>query len=95
MRLLYNRVAVHEIKVEGENVTPSGIALVEGSKPKENKGTVVAIGDGSFTANGNKLPMTVKVGDTVLFERTQAVESVMEGEKVLIMGEASIIAILD
>lgn len=92
MRLLYNRVAVEEIQLE--NKSESLIALPESAKTKENVGVVLAVGEGTRTQTGDLIPMTVKVGDSVLFEKTNAVSTTIQGKKVLIMGEASIIAIL-
>lgn len=92
MRLLYNRVAVEEIQLE--NKSESLIALPESAKTKENIGVVVAVGEGTRTQTGDLIPLTVKVGDSVLFEKQNAVSTTIQGKKVLIMGEASIIAIL-
>lgn len=91
-RLLYNRVAVEEIQLEEKS--ESLIALPESAKTKENVGVVVAVGEGTRTQTGDLIPMQVKIGDRVLFERANAVSTTIQGKKVLIMGEASIIAIL-
>lgn len=92
MRLLYNRVAIEEIQLE--NKSESLIALPESVKTRENVGKVVAVGEGTRTQTGDLIPMQVKIGDRVLFERVNAVSTSIQGKKVLIMGEASIIAIL-
>ena len=92
MRLLYNRVAVEEIQLE--QTSESLIALPESAKTKENVGVVVAVGEGTRTQTGDLIPLTVKIGDSVLFEKQNAVSTTIQGKKVLIMGEASIIAIL-
>lgn len=92
MRLLYNRVAVEEI--QSEEKSESLIALPESAKTKKNVGVVVAVGEGTRTQTGDLIPMQVKIGDRVLFERANAVSTTIQGKKVLIMGEASIIAIL-
>jgi len=92
MRLLYNRVAVEEIQLE--NKSESLIALPESAKTKENVGVVVAVGEGTRTQTGDLIPLTVKIGDSVLFEKQNVVSTTIQGKKVLIMGEASIIAIL-
>lgn len=91
-RLLYNRVAVEEIQLEQKSEPL--IALPESAKTKENVGVVVAVGEGTRTQTGDLIPLTVKVGDSVLFEKQNAVSATIQGKKVLIMGEASIIAIL-
>lgn len=93
MRLLYNRVAVEEIQLEQKS--ESLIALPESAKTKENVGVVVAIGEGNRTQTGELIPLTVRVGDQVLFERNNnMVSTTLQGKKVWMMAEANIIAIL-
>ena len=93
MRLLYNRVAVEEIQAEEKS--ESLIALPDSARPKENVGVVVAIGEGIRTQTGELIPLTVKVGDKVLFEKNNnMVSTTLEGKKVWMMAEANIIAIL-
>ncbi len=91
MRLMYDRVAVEVEETKTE--TKSGLALPDSAQPKENIGKVVAVGDGLWQ-NGVRCQMTVQVGDKVLFSKAQTFESELNGTKVLIMGEGSIIAIL-
>jgi chaperonin GroES len=63
---LYDRVVV--IPEEKETVTASGIVIPDtASKEKPQLGTVIAVGPGGFDEKGNRKPMTVKVGDKVLF----------------------------
>ncbi|HEY1194234.1 co-chaperone GroES [Flavobacterium sp. 17A] len=73
-----------------ETKTASGIFIPDTAKEKPQKGTVVAVGNGSKDHT-----MTVKVGDTVLygqFARTEVIKS--EGVDYLIMREDDILAII-
>lgn len=55
---------------EGEKKLSSGIIIPETvDKEKLLSGTVVAVGPGKYTDAGGRLPMEVKVGDTVLFKK--------------------------
>ena len=71
-----------------EQKTASGIFIPDTAKEKPLKGTVIAIGDGKKDE-----PMTVKVGDTVLFGQYSGTEIKMDGQTFLIMKEADIYGI--
>jgi len=75
--------------VPAETTTASGLILPDSAKEKQQKGTVVAIGNGTKDE-----PMTVKVGDTVLYGKFAGTELLLEGSEYLIMREADILAIV-
>lgn len=72
-----------------ETTTSSGIIIPDTAKEKPQRGTVVAVGTGT-TEN----PITVKVGDTVLYGKYAGTELNHEGVDYLIMKEADILAIV-
>jgi chaperonin GroES len=72
-----------------ETKTASGIIIPDSAKEKPQKGKVVAIGNGTKDA-----PLTVKVGDTVLYGKYAGTELKLEGNDYLIMKESDIFAIL-
>ena len=72
-----------------ETTTSSGIIIPDTAKEKPQRGTVVAVGPGT-TEN----PVTVKVGDTVLYGKYAGTELNHEGADYLIMKEADILAIV-
>ena len=72
-----------------ETTTSSGIIIPDTAKEKPQRGTVVAVGPGT-TEN----PVTVKVGDTVLYGKYAGTELNHEGVDYLIMKEADILAIV-
>lgn len=75
--------------VAAETTTASGIIIPDSAKEKPQKGTVVAVGKGT-----KEEPMTVKVGDLVLYGKYAGTELTVEGNDYLIMRESDIFAIL-
>lgn len=72
-----------------ETTTASGIIIPDNAKEKPQKGTVVAVGTGKKDE-----PLTVKVGDTVLYGKYSGTELKLEGNDYLIMRESDIMAII-
>ena len=72
-----------------ETKTASGLIIPDNAKEKPQKGTVVAIGTGSKDE-----PLTVKVGDTVLYGKYAGTELKLEGSDYLMMRESDILAII-
>ncbi|MCH7609980.1 MAG: co-chaperone GroES [Chloroflexi bacterium] len=81
--------------LEEEEVTPSGIVLPETAKEKPQKGEVLAVGPGARDDDGKRIEMDVSVGDKVLFAKYGGTEIKMDTEKLLILRESDILAILD
>ncbi|AFL85932.1 MULTISPECIES: co-chaperone GroES [Belliella] len=84
---LADRVLVEPAAAEEK--TASGLYIPDTAKEKPQKGTVVAVGGGKKDE-----PLTVKVGDTVLYGKYAGTELSVEGKDFLIMREADIFAIL-
>lgn len=84
---LADRVLVEP--VEAETKTASGIIIPDNAKEKPQKGEVVAIGTGTKDE-----PLTVKVGDTVLYGKYSGTELKFEGKDYLMMRESDILAII-
>ena len=72
-----------------ETTTASGIIIPDTAKEKPQKGTVIAVGNGT-----KDHAMTVKVGDTVLYGKYAGTELKLEGTDYLIMREDDILAII-
>jgi chaperonin GroES len=77
-----------------EEMTKSGILLPDTAKEKPQEGTVVAVGTGKVLDNGTKVPLEVKVGDTVLYAKYAGTEYKIDGEEHLILRESDILAIV-
>ncbi len=84
---LADRVLIKPL--EAETTTASGLIIPDSAKEKQQKGTVIAVGNGTKDEK-----MTVKVGDTVLFGKYAGTELVLEDVEYLIMREADILAIV-
>lgn len=84
---LADRVLVEPLPAE--KTTASGLIIPDSAKEKQQKGTVMAIGKGLKDE-----PMTVKVGDTVLFGKYAGTELAVDGIEYLIMRESDILAIV-
>lgn len=72
-----------------ETKTASGIIIPDSAKEKPQQGKVVAVGKGTKDE-----PLTVKVGDTVIYGKYAGTELKLEGNDYLIMKESDIFAIL-
>lgn len=72
-----------------ETTTASGIIIPDNAKEKPQKGTIVAVGTGKKDE-----PLTVNVGDTVLYGKYSGTELKFEGKDYLIMKESDIFAII-
>jgi chaperonin GroES len=82
--------------LEEEKTTKSGIVIPEtAEKEKPIKGKVLAVGPGKLNEKGERVPMSVKVGDTVLFKKYGPDEIELEGKKYLVGDEEDILAIIE
>lgn len=75
------------------DVTAGGIIKPESAKAVPSQGEVLAVGPGMLLDTGT-LPLSVQVGDRVLFGRYSGLEFVLDGETVLIMPERDILGVL-
>ncbi|MBM3168117.1 MAG: co-chaperone GroES [Bacteroidota bacterium] len=84
---LADRVLVQPAAAEEK--TASGLYIPDTAKEKPQKGTVIAVGNGKKDE-----PLTVKVGDTVLYGKYSGTELSVDGKDYLIMRESDIFAVL-
>lgn len=87
VRPLADRVLVEPAPAETK--TAGGLIIPDTAKEKPMKGKVLAVGNGK-----PEEPMTVKVGDTVLYGKYAGTEIQVEGKDLLIMRESDIYAII-
>lgn len=79
-----------------EEVTKSGIVLPgTADKERPEKGEVIAVGPGKMLDNGQLAPMSVKVGDQVVFKKYSPDEVKIDGADYLILSESDIVAIIE
>ena len=75
--------------VQAETKTASGIIIPDTAKEKPQEGTVIAVGNGKVDE-----PMTVKVGDKVLYGKYAGTELKLDGKDFLIVKEADLFGII-
>lgn len=82
--------------LEEEKTTKSGIVLPDtAEKERPIKGKVLATGPGKLNEKNERIPMSVKIGDVVLFKKYGPDEVELEGKKYLVGDEDDILAILE
>ena len=81
---------------EAASKTESGIYLPESAKDKPKQGKVIAVGDGILNKeNGQRIPFSVKKGDSVIFSSYAGSEVKIDGEPYLIMTEEDILGVIE
>ena len=88
LKPLADRVLVEP--APAETTTASGIIIPDTAQEKPQKGKIVAVGAGA-----KENPITVKVGDTVLYGKYAGTELKLEGKTYLIMKENDLLGILE
>lgn len=92
LKLFGERIAVKQH--DEETTTSSGLILAIDAG-KKFQGEVVAAGNGKFMDNGNIRPMSVKVGDVVLFGEYSGQKFKLDGADYLMMNEADVLGVLE
>ncbi len=94
---LGDRVLIAPLSAEEMNKTKSGIIIPETvSQEKPHEGKVLAVGTGKMNEGGSaRIPMTVKVGERVIFSKYAPNEIKVDGVEYYIISESDILAIID
>lgn len=90
---LHDRLVVK--RIEAEEIVKGGIVIPDTAKEKPQSGVVMAIGKGKILENGNRIEMTVKEGDRILFAKYSGTEIKLDGEEYLILREDEVLAITE
>lgn len=93
LRPLSDRVIVK--RLENETKTASGIVIPDTASEKPDQGEVVSVGPGKLDDKGNKLPMSVKAGERVLFGKYSGQTVKVDGNELLVMREDDIMAVIE
>jgi chaperonin GroES len=93
LRPLQDRVLIR--RAEPETKSAGGIFIPDAVQEKPLEGEVVAVGPGARSKDGELLPMEVKGGDRVLFNKWSGTAIKLEGEELMIMAQAEIIGVFD
>ncbi|MGH2530250.1 MAG: co-chaperone GroES [Actinomycetota bacterium] len=79
---------------EEEETTVSGIVIPDTAKEKPQEGKVVAVGPGRFE-EGQRVPVDVKAGDSVIYSKYGGTEVKVEGEEYLILSARDVLAVVE
>lgn len=93
VRPLFDRVLIK--RNDEPTRSKGGLFLPESSKEKPFEGTVLAAGEGKLSDDGKLTPLTVKVGDRVVFGKYAGTEIKVDGEDRVILREDDILGIID
>ncbi|MEP3477943.1 MAG: co-chaperone GroES [Fuerstiella sp.] len=81
-------------RAEAEEVTAGGIVLPDAAQSKPQQGEVIAVGDGHVNDKGEKVALTVKEGDKVIFSSYAGDEITIGNDEYLLLRESDIMATL-
>jgi len=93
LKPLGDRIVVKPI--EQDEITAGGIMLPDTAKEKPQEGVILAVGPGTRNDAGERVLLDVAVGDIVLYAKYAGTEIKLEGEKVLVLRESDILAIVE
>jgi chaperonin GroES len=89
---LSDRIIIRPLEAEAK--TAGGIIIPDNAKEKPQKGEVIAVGPGKVTDSGQKIAMSLKKGDKVLYGKYSGTEVTVDGEELLIVRESDVLAVL-
>jgi chaperonin GroES len=78
-----------------EETTKGGLFIPDTAKEKPQRGKIIAVGTGRVADDGKVTPLTVKVGDSVLYGKYSGTELSLDGKDYMIMRESDIYAVLN
>jgi chaperonin GroES len=89
IRPLDDRVVVKPL--EAQDKTTGGILLPDTAKQKPQRGRVVAVGEGKLRENNQRSPLSVAVGDEVIYGRYSGSDIEVDGQELKIMRESDLL----
>ncbi len=94
IRPLYDRIVVR--RKEEETTTAGGIVLPGSATEKPNQGEVISVGQGRVLDNGELRPLSVKVGDKIIFGKYAGSNTInVDGEELLILTESEVYGVIE
>lgn len=93
LKPLNDRVVIQ--RVDAETVTKSGLVIPDTAAEKPDQGKVLAVGRGHREDSGNYIPLSVTVGDRVLFSKYAGTTVKHKGDEYLVVKEDDILAIVE
>ncbi|MGI8868895.1 MAG: co-chaperone GroES [Mycobacteriales bacterium] len=80
---------------EAETTTASGLVIPDTAKEKPQEGTVIAVGPGRIDDNGNRVPVDVKEGETVLYSKYGGTEVKYGADEYLVLSARDVLAVIE
>lgn len=93
IRPLQDRVVVYRLE-DKERTSAGGIVIPDSAAEKPSEGKIVAVGPGKFE-NGEVRPLSVKVGDCILFGKYAGTEVKVGGKEYVVMREDDIMGVIE
>ena len=93
IRPLYDRIVVK--RLDAKEMVRGGIIIPDTAKEKPQEAEVVAVGEGKFDDNGNRIKLDVKKGDKVLIGKYSGTEIKLDDVEYTILREDEVLAIVE
>lgn len=93
LRPLDDRVVLEPL--DAQDKTSGGIYLPDTAKEKPQIGKIIAAGPGKLLDDGKRNPMSIKVGDEVIYGKYTGNDVEVDGKKVVILHEGDLFGIVD
>ena len=90
---LEDRIVVRPL--EAEQTTASGLVIPDTAKEKPQEGEVLAVGPGRIDDSGNRVPLDISVGDTVIYSKYGGTEVKYNNEEYLVLSARDVLAIIE
>ena len=90
---LHDRIVVH--RLDPEQSSSGGIVIPDTASEKPTQGRVIAVGSGKVLDKGDTYPLSVKVGDRVLFGKSAGTEVEVSGDKLLVLREEDVLGVIE
>jgi len=81
-------------QLEAKEQTKGGIVIPDSVKEKPQEGEIIAVGEGKKNSEGKTVPLSLKVGDKILYGKYSGTEVVIDGEDYLIIREEDVLGII-
>ncbi len=82
-------------RMEAEEKTAGGIVLPDSAQEKPQQGRILSVGQGKMLGDGSRATLQLGEGDRVLFSNYAGTEIEVDGDILLIMSEADVLAVLN
>jgi len=92
LRPLHDRILVQQL--DAEDTVKGGLIIPDTAKEKPQEGIIRAVGNGKILDNGERMEMTVKAGDRILFGKYSGSEVTINEKEFMIMREDDVLAVL-